>query len=285
MAELREFYWRNSNFIFNVEVEVYVREVPLILDDLAFVHNELAMDVDNVFADVTSSGRNPADYGTIFGIWPCEGYTGTPPAGAVPWADWVRDGIAAVINLSSKRCVAIEDYLHEYHHALAHMFLEAGFSDFPLTHYDDYQTAGNTGGEGVYFEFLASTVGNYPKENWFDQSTWSWGDIRITADADNDGLPDYGQDGSGADLAITEASLSTSTLTADTDGDYLTDFEEATIHFLRGSDPVSNTDTDDDGFIDGEDMYPLYPHSIQYQVHLPSSMELLVPENTTWYRQ
>lgn len=86
MAEQREFYWLNSNFIFNVKVEVYVREEPLNLDDMAIVHDEYAMDRENVYTDVISSGKNLANYGTIFGIRPCDGYTGNTLAGTKAWA-------------------------------------------------------------------------------------------------------------------------------------------------------------------------------------------------------
>ncbi len=73
-------------------------------------------------------------------------------------------------------------------------------------------------------------------------------------DRDGDGVPDYSPYGD--ELSITEETLDSSTSHIDTDGDGLSDLEEATAGVRSGTDP-NNPDTDGDGLIDGNDPDPL----------------------------
>ena len=65
-------------------------------------------------------------------------------------------------------------------------------------------------------------------------------------DRDGDGVPDYSPYGD--ELSITEETLGTSTSHVDTDGDGLSDLEEATAGVRSGTDP-NHPDTDRDGLI------------------------------------
>ena len=74
-----------------------------------------------------------------------------------------------------------------------------------------------------------------------------WGSVETFKDRDGDGVPDYSPYGD--ELSITEETLGSSTSHTDTDGDGLSDLEEATAGVRSGSDP-NRLDTDDDGLID-----------------------------------
>ncbi|MBW2579104.1 MAG: hypothetical protein JRE38_13730 [Deltaproteobacteria bacterium] len=78
--------------------------------------------------------------------------------------------------------------------------------------------------------------------------------MKTFKDRDGDGLPDYSPYGD--ELRITEETLGSSTSEADTDGDGLSDLEEAIAGLRGGTDP-NNPDTDGDGLLDGSDPSPL----------------------------
>jgi hypothetical protein len=81
-----------------------------------------------------------------------------------------------------------------------------------------------------------------------------WGTVETFKDRDGDGVPDYSPYGD--ELSITEESLGSSTSSADSDGDGLSDLEEAIAGVRSGTDP-NHPDTDRDGLIDGIDPDPL----------------------------
>jgi DNA-binding beta-propeller fold protein YncE len=82
-------------------------------------------------------------------------------------------------------------------------------------------------------------------------------DVLSAPDADNDGVPDASPPGVRRALTITEASLGSSTGSADTDGDGMSDFREATALPFHATDPARD-DTDGDGRADGVDANPAY---------------------------
>ena len=137
---------------------------------------------------------------------------------------------------------------HEFLHVLASIFKSSGHTDFPLVH------------NGIFFRWINGKDANYNKwilgslsdAEYFDP-TVEWGTLEVFKDRDGDGVPDYSPYGD--ELSITEETLGTSTSLADTDGDGLSDLEEATAGVRSGTDP-NNPDTDGDGLIDGYDLYP-----------------------------
>jgi hypothetical protein len=143
------------------------------------------------------------------------------------------------------------DYFeHEFLHILSDIFREGGSdTDLPLLH------------NGDFFEFLNGKDVSY--EKWmldgltdadYTGKSRRWGTVQGFKDRDGDGVPDYSPYGD--DLRITEETLGSSTSEPDTDGDGLSDLEEAIAGARSGTDP-NDPDTDGDGLLDGDDPDPL----------------------------
>ena len=81
--------------------------------------------------------------------------------------------------------------------------------------------------------------------------------IMTAVDDDNDGVPDYSPAGLTQPLCITEATLGSSTLSADSDGDGVSDLDEAVTLCYHGTD-LNSSDSDGDGVLDANDINPLY---------------------------
>ena len=138
---------------------------------------------------------------------------------------------------------------HEFLHVLTDIFRESGYTDIPLVH------------NGKFFKFVNGKNASYEKwmlGNFSDAeylgAAGRWGSVQTFKDRDDDGVPDYSL--YGEELSITEETLGTSTHHADTDGDGLSDLEEAIAGVRSGTDP-NNPDTDGDGIIDSSDSEPL----------------------------
>jgi hypothetical protein len=137
---------------------------------------------------------------------------------------------------------------HEFLHALRSIFKQSGHTDIPLLH------------NQVFFRFVNGENASYPRwwlgnfsdAEYFDP-TLGWGSVEVFKDRDGDGVPDYSPYGD--ELSITEESLGSSTSHIDTDGDGLSDLEEAIAGLRGGTDP-NHPDTDRDGLIDGSDPDP-----------------------------
>ena len=138
---------------------------------------------------------------------------------------------------------------HEFLHVLASIFKESGHTGFPLVHNADlFQWV--YGQDASYEKWL---LGSLSDAEYFDP-TLGWGTVEVFKDRDGDGVPDYSPYGD--ELSITEETLGSSTSSADTDGDGLSDLEEATAGIRSGTDP-NHSDMDRDGLIDGIDPDPL----------------------------
>ena len=138
---------------------------------------------------------------------------------------------------------------HEFLHVLAKIFKNTGYTDFPLVH------------NGPFFQWVNGENANYAKwllgslsdADYLD-TAGRWGTVEVFKDRDGDGVPDYSPYGD--ELSITEETLGSSTSSADSDGDGLSDLEEATAGVRSGTDP-NHPDTDRDGLGDGNDPDPL----------------------------
>jgi hypothetical protein len=138
---------------------------------------------------------------------------------------------------------------HEFLHILSDIFDQSGYRGFPLVHNGDFFQFVN-GKNASYEKWL---LGSIPVEEYVDPSR-GWGSVATFKDRDGDLVPDYSpyED----ELAITEETFGSSSDLADTDGDGLTDLEEAIAGVRGGTDP-NHSDTDGDGLLDGSDPDPL----------------------------
>jgi len=96
-------------------------------------------------------------------------------------------------------------------------------------------------------------------------------------DADNDGLADSSPVGLTKPLVITEATFSSSTASADSDADGVSDLKEAMALVYDGTNPNSN-DSDGDGVLDKNDMNPAY----RIRDHIAKATPLLTANNLRW---
>ena len=155
------------------------------------------------------------------------------------------------------------DYFeHEFLHVLNDIFNKSGHTGFPLIHNvklfqflnaENYPPleAWGAGSGSSYQKWL---LGSFSDAEYLG-AAGRWGSVETFKDRDGDGVPDYSFL-YGDELSITEETLGSSTSHADTDGDGLSDLEEATAGVRSGTDP-NNPDTDGDGLIDGSDPDPL----------------------------
>ncbi len=138
---------------------------------------------------------------------------------------------------------------HEFLHVLSGIFNESGYTGFPLVHNVKFFRFVN-GKNASYKKWL---LGSFSGTEYLD-AAGRWGTVETFKDRDGDGVPDYSLL-YGDELSITEETLGSSTSHADTDGDGLSDLEEATAGARSGTDP-NDPDTDGDGLIDGSDPDP-----------------------------
>jgi hypothetical protein len=141
---------------------------------------------------------------------------------------------------------------HEFLHILHSIFKKGGNRNFPLVHSGEFFQWVN--GENANYEKWI--LGSFSDAEYLD-AAGRWGSVETFKDRDGDGVPDYSllyED----ELPITEETLGSSTSHTDTDGDGLSDLEEATAGARSGTDP-NHPDTDGDGLIDGNDPDPLEP--------------------------
>ncbi len=138
---------------------------------------------------------------------------------------------------------------HEFLHILNDIFHKSGYTDFPIVH------------NAKFFQWVNGKDANYNRwilgsfsETEYADAAGRWGTVGIFKDRDGDGVPDYSFV-YGDEFSITEETLGSSTSHIDTDGDGLSDLEEATAGVRSGSDP-NRPDTDGDGLIDWSRLEP-----------------------------
>jgi len=170
-------------------------------------------------------------------------------------------------------------FAHESQHALDGIYrhnghLEMGHGDFPelygnpdliigtdpgypgtASEYPDNYPEGWGYRFAKRFDYQSTLLRDFAKNSDYLDLYDDWAEIYEVVDADNDGFPDHDPN-----VPFDEARFGSSTSSADTDGDGLTDREEATdgIYDYSYADP-NKQDTDGDGKIDGRDSYPRYP--------------------------
>jgi hypothetical protein len=135
---------------------------------------------------------------------------------------------------------------HEIQHTIDFMF---EYSGYPAYYHAD-QPWNLSGAFGEGWDFPRSAMTRWPMEDWFVLCE-PWGTVASSPDQDNDDLPD-----SAIGEFPGEDSLSGSVLMRDTDGDNLDDLAETMAGMFRNS-MLSGVDSDADGRMDGNDLYPL----------------------------
>ncbi len=244
-----EFYWRTSVGRLNMDVTwIYIDGNPPADQWGTAVENDLrsrgvydgqfdlAYLVGNGLAGCLGGyivfGNTPAALGVVCGV---------PYPGKDPNTDYT-------ITWS---------YTHEMHHALEVMEnITAGtpevlFDHFPWCYPDPLGPTGWHMDWGSHYDGIGLTNREYG-DQWTLYPPPYDGYIECV-DADGDSFPD-----SDARVWMDEVRFGSSALTPDTDGDGLDDLAEFSAYNFRGTDP-NDTDTDNDGLLDGADPRPLYP--------------------------
>jgi hypothetical protein len=217
-----------------------------------------------VAADLADFGYPSGSYDAVVAFYAYETGPGrSTPFGAGSYSVNSLLGKAAYVAIPMAwRPDTYNNYFeHEFLHVMNDMYNESGYANFPLIHnvkffqflngehYPPTEPWNAASGSG-YQSWL---LGNFSDADYFDVLK-RWGSVESFKDRDADGLPDYSPYGD--ELSITEETLGSSTNLADTDGDGLSDLEEATAGVRGGTDP-NNPDTDSDGLLDGSDSDPL----------------------------
>nr|MDO8117794.1 hypothetical protein [Candidatus Sigynarchaeota archaeon] len=261
MDEARTFFWRNSRLMLDLHVEYMViteflpierfaktswngywlppLDVDLFDDSFESVESDLydrgvfddEYDGVIVFFAWGEHGYAPAYGGTTFGV--DLGFLGHTGYTDIPMC-WEPDTNSWYI-------------IHEFNHQIDSMLDHAGYASFQ--HPDMPWTLEGDFGENYDYNayFLRMLVPN----DWLKLRNTRWGEIVFLPDVDADGVPDSGE------VPITEDSIGSDATHDDSDADGLSDLKEVMAGIHACSDP-SNNDTDGDGILDGDDLYPLY---------------------------
>jgi len=257
--EAVEFIWRSSRMRTHLAVDYltvyrYVAEDQFVesMPGRYILPSWTIGDADGSVAfDLEDHGYQDGSYDLVVAFHAFDSIPGRAPRfGAASYgANKLLDKAAYVTIPMSWAPESFNGYFeHEFLHVMDSIFQRSGYTDTPLLH------------NQVFFRFVNGPDASYPKwwlgsftdADYFDV-TWRWGTVETFKDRDGDGVPDYSPYGD--ELSITEETLGSSTSHIDTDGDGLSDLEEAIAGLRGGTDP-NHPDTDRDGLIDGSDPDP-----------------------------
>jgi hypothetical protein len=244
MERARDFYWRNTGFRLNLDIEYAV------IEDAEADIREAIPPVEQVKKDIAASadfaGKDIRNYDSVIATWLTPNYSkdqqeqpgrvgggGLTPYG---YSAFAADGMVAWLMV------------HEYNHQVDAFFDRAGLPEFWLNHPDTTVHPGRYGGQ---YDCNAFIFREWPDNDWFALPANGVGRVCIAADRDNDGLPD-----NDPRVPLDERRFGSSASKADTDGDGLSDRAEAMAGIFGGSNPRSR-DTDRDGVVDAKDPWPL----------------------------
>lgn len=247
MAErAKEFYWRNTGFRLNLEMDYVV------IDEAVADIKEAIPPLEQVRKDVAAAtdfaGRKVANYDSINAIWLTPRYSkdqkeqlgrvgggGLTPYG---YSAFAADGMVAWL------------IVHEYNHQVDAFFDRAGYPEFWLNHPDETIHSGRFGGQ---YDCNAWIFREWPDNDWFLLPANGVGRLDVTADSDEDGLPD-----NEPKVSIDERRFGSDPRKTDSDSDGLDDLKEAMAGIFSGTNP-RKADTDGDGVPDARDPWPLDP--------------------------
>ena len=266
------FYWVNSHMNFFLDVDFVVVTVPWnrgdLFDDRFWWHPPRRGNVETYLAD---AGKDAEDYAGVLYL-ACEriydselkryvlagqggGFTNGVTAGygyGISWWEVTKANHNAGNNWL---------FVHEFNHQLDDVFLVSGYPEYWFNHFS--VSIGTVAKFGEHFDGNAYILRTVEDPWWFDLTH---GSIGFTADRDGDGIPD-----DDPKLPLDEKRFGSSPSRRDTDDDGLTDLEEVLLSnwVVEGWGETSSASTlmpspvdadiDNDGLIDSEDPYPLFP--------------------------
>jgi DNA-binding beta-propeller fold protein YncE len=234
-AMISKFYWRNSGF--KLWLDYTIVEVDRNITGGAF------WIWDTMESDLTAAGYSAAD---DFDAVHAASYCFTGNFGGGGWLFGRSIGTCEWVTQS--------DFvpIHEINHTIDSIYYECGLSKYEFCH--GIWAVPN--GLGHDFSTNGQILRNMRPVN-LTALRAPYTKQMAAPDADNDGLPDSSPDGLTTPLSITEATLGSSTASADTDGDGLSDFDEARA-LTHHNTNLTATDSDGDGDPDGLDLNPAY---------------------------
>ena len=155
-------------------------------------------------------------------------------------------------------------------HELDHAFDFALYGDF-AKYRDCHSTWQIVDSEGVEDGVHNAAIYGSLLDASYAAHFGSFTKLVVAPDADDDGVPDDSPTDQGLvnPLPITEKTLGSSPSKKDTDGDGLSDFQEATLFIYGGSDPTK-ADCNRNGVRDGDDLNPVYVMNGEVQHFTPT---------------
>lgn len=164
-------------------------------------------------------------------------------------------------------------FVHELHHIVDDLFKNSGHPKYPLNHPGPARNLGEfVSHSGTDYDLNAEILQFWQPSKWLDLRTIGiWGTIKTFNDNDLDSVPD-----NDANVPLDERRLGGSPFRIDTDGDGLTDLQEAMAGIFTPTNPT-NTDSDGDGISDGSDSEPVYP----LNTTVPAATNLSLAQDVT----
>ncbi len=251
LAETSRFYWRQSHMSLNIKWTVHVIEEQLErVHEFAYVYpwevdqdlreRGLPVDTFDAVGAVVAGGGAYA--------WGTNNILGRGSYFQVPW--WEEHYLFSWF------------FVHEFHHILDAMFSSSAHNDYPHNHPGAARLSGEyVPHSGTNWDLNREILRFWPRPAWFDLTTsGNWGKIKSALDMDSDTIPDMAPD-----LPFDEARYGSSPTLTDTDGDGLTDLQEAMAGIFTPANPLS-PDSDNDSIPDLTDSEPIYPidTTVQY---------------------
>jgi hypothetical protein len=244
LAVSKLFYWRHSHMGLNIKWTVFV-----INDYLPRVRENGYVFPAEVDADLKARGFTVGSYDAVVAV--------VRGGGAYAW------GVNQVLGKGGYCQVPWwEDKLlfpwfivHEFHHVVDAMYANAGHGEYPHNHPGAARALGEfVPHSGTGWDLNREIMQNWQRPKWFELRTnGNWGTDRTFTDNDLDTVPD-----NDATLALDEARLGSSASNKDTDGDGLSDLQEAMAGIFTAANPLGS-DSDGDGVPDATDTEPIYP--------------------------
>lgn len=274
------FLWRQSHLKLKLNLEFMVIDDYKDITEFTeydngsywFLPHDGDDDGESIDNDLTLRGVGYDDYDIINYFWASDGTYDVTYGGTGGLASWSFGTTGVSMNVAGPWWFDNPDdmtaFPHEIHHAIDSLYEYSGFSNY--FHADRPWWLPGEFGEN--WDFWTSGMRRIPVEDWFKLKE-PWGTIIYELDEDEDGVPDnkIGE-------FPTEAILGSSSLSRDSDNDRLEDLDEVMAGIFENS-KLTQTNSDGDTKIDGDDIYPLYSTNIQ----IPKRTQALNGEPNQWF--